>query len=36
VESNTIDVHVHSLRKKISANCIRTVRGVGYCAPEDQ
>jgi two-component system response regulator QseB len=36
VESNTIDVHVHSLRKKISADCIRTVRGVGYCAPEDQ
>jgi two-component system response regulator QseB len=34
VESNTIDVHVHSLRKKISADCIRTVRGVGYCAPE--
>jgi two-component system response regulator QseB len=35
VESNTIDVHVHSLRKKISADSIRTVRGVGYCTPED-
>ncbi len=34
VESNTIDVHVHSLRKKLSAHCIRTVRGVGYCTPE--
>jgi two-component system, OmpR family, response regulator QseB len=33
VESNTIDVHVHSLRKKISPDCIRTVRGVGYCTP---
>jgi two-component system, OmpR family, response regulator QseB len=34
VESNTIDVHVHSLRKKLSADCIRTVRGVGYSTPE--
>ena len=34
VESNTIDVHVHSLRKKISVDCIRTVRGVGYCVPQ--
>ena len=30
VESNTIDVHVHSLRKKISPDIIKTVRGVGY------
>lgn len=30
VESNTIDVHVHHLRKKISPAVIKTVRGVGY------
>ncbi|MEV4777872.1 response regulator transcription factor [Burkholderia sp. LMU1-1-1.1] len=29
-ESNTIDVHVHHLRKKISPAIIKTVRGVGY------
>ena len=30
VESNTIDVHVHHLRRKLYADVIRTVRGVGY------
>lgn len=30
VESNTIDVHVHHLRKKISPDIIKTIRGVGY------
>jgi two-component system response regulator QseB len=30
VESNAIDVHIHHLRKKFSAELIRTVRGVGY------
>jgi two-component system response regulator QseB len=30
VESNTIDVYVHNLRKKISPDCIKTIRGVGY------
>ncbi len=30
VGSNTIEVHVHSLRKKIGADEIMTVRGVGY------
>ena len=29
-ESNTIDVHVHHLRRKLAAEVIRTVRGVGY------
>ena len=32
VESNTIEVYVHALRKKLGADFIRTVRGVGYCA----
>lgn len=30
VGSNTIEVHVHSLRKKVGADQIMTVRGVGY------
>lgn len=30
VESNTIDVHVHNLRKKISPDIIKTIRGIGY------
>lgn len=30
VESNTIDVHIHNLRKKISPDIIKTMRGVGY------
>jgi two-component system, OmpR family, response regulator QseB len=30
VESNAIDVYVHSLRKKISPDIIKTIRGVGY------
>ena len=34
VESNTIEVHVHHLRKKLGNNMIRTVRGVGYIIDE--
>jgi len=30
VESNALEVHVHSLRKKLGREFIRTVRGVGY------
>ena len=30
VESNTIDVYVHHLRKKISPDVVKTIRGVGY------
>lgn len=30
VESNTLEVHIHYLRKKLNANFIRTIRGVGY------
>jgi DNA-binding response OmpR family regulator len=33
VESNTVDVYVHRLRKKLGADFIRNVRGVGYLAP---
>jgi two-component system response regulator QseB len=30
VESNTLEVHIHHLRKKLAPSLIRTVRGVGY------
>ena len=34
IGSNAIDVHVHHLRRKLSADAIRTVRGVGYLMPK--
>lgn len=34
IGSNTVEVHVHNLRKKISPQVIRTVRGVGYMIGE--
>jgi len=30
VDSNAIDVHIYSLRKKLGNDLIGTVRGVGY------
>ena len=30
VDSNTLEVHIHNLRKKLGINLIRTVRGIGY------
>ena len=30
VESNTIEVHIHHLRRKLHPEAIQTVRGVGY------
>jgi DNA-binding response OmpR family regulator len=35
LDSNAIEVHVHHLRRKLSAALIRTVRGVGYMIPRD-
>jgi two-component system response regulator QseB len=32
VDSNTLEVHVHNLRKKLGITFIRTIRGVGYMA----
>lgn len=34
IESNTIEVHVASLRKKIGHDFIKTIRGVGYIIPQ--
>lgn len=30
LDSNALEVHIHNLRKKLNANYIRTIRGVGY------
>ena len=36
IDSNTLEVHVHNLRKKLtSLNFIRTIRGVGYMAEKE-
>ena len=34
VGSNTVEVYIHSLRKKLGAEFIRNVRGVGYMLPK--
>jgi two-component system OmpR family response regulator/two-component system response regulator QseB len=33
IDSNTVEVHVHRLRRKLDVSLIRTVRGVGYLLP---
>ena len=33
-ESNAIEVHVHHLRRKLGAERIRTLRGIGYLMPK--
>lgn len=33
VESNTVEVHIHHLRRKLYPELIQTVRGVGYLLP---
>jgi len=35
IESNVVEVHIHHLRRKLSPDLIRTVRGVGYLLPRD-
>jgi DNA-binding response OmpR family regulator len=35
VESNTVEVYIHYLRKKLDSSLIRTVRGVGYIIDSD-
>jgi two-component system, OmpR family, response regulator len=33
VESNAVEVYIHGLRRKLGADAIRTLRGVGYFVP---
>jgi two-component system OmpR family response regulator/two-component system response regulator QseB len=34
VSSNTVEVHIYNLRKKLRADVIETMRGVGYLLPQ--
>ena len=34
VESNTVEVYIHSLRKKLGQDFIKNIRGVGYMVPK--
>lgn len=36
VDSNAVEVHIHHLRKKLGAELIRTIRGVGYIVDKAQ
>ena len=33
IESNAVEVHIHSLRRKLGQDWIRNLRGVGYFVP---
>jgi two-component system response regulator QseB len=35
VESNTVEVYIHNLRKKLGQGFIKNIRGVGYTIPKD-
>lgn len=35
VQSNSLEVQIHTLRRKFAPNLIKTVRGVGYMIPEE-
>jgi two-component system response regulator QseB len=35
VESNTIEVHIHALRKKLAPGVIRNIRGLGYMLADE-
>jgi two-component system response regulator QseB len=35
VASNTVEVHIHGLRRKLGTNAIRNVRGLGYTLGKD-
>lgn len=36
IGSNTVEVYIHALRKKLGANLIKNVRGVGYMIPREE
>jgi two-component system response regulator QseB len=35
LESNALEVYIHNIRKKLSTNFIKTIRGVGYIVEKD-
>lgn len=36
IDSNTLEVHIHNLRKKLATTYIKTIRGVGYMAEAEK
>ena len=36
IDSNTLEVHIHHIRKKFNNRLIRTIRGVGYMILNEQ
>lgn len=36
IESNAVEVHIHSLRRKLGADFIQNVRGIGYFTPKPE
>lgn len=35
VTSNAVEVHIHSIRKKLGQDAIKNIRGIGYTAPKE-
>jgi len=35
IGSNTVEVYIHHLRRKLGADAIRTLRGIGYVIARD-
>lgn len=35
IESNSLEVHIHNLRRKVGSDRIVTIRGVGYLLNKD-
>jgi two-component system response regulator QseB len=35
IESNSLEVHIHRLRKKLGSQSIKTIRGIGYMLVEE-
>jgi DNA-binding response OmpR family regulator len=35
IESNTVQVHIHHLRRKLGKGFIQTVHGIGYVIEKD-
>lgn len=36
IDSNTLEVHIHNLRKKLNLTTIRTIRGIGYMLEKEK
>lgn len=36
IGSNTVEVYIHHLRRKLGADAIRTLRGIGYVVPKTE